>query len=113
MADAMRFGDGEGYEAMMGIWSALSGTNFLDWLDVPDGSRWANIGCGNGASTELIVRQTSPSSSLSWDKSGSTGGGSTNTVGRWRRSRQAESGSALSLREGLARQWDGRRHRCE
>lgn len=62
MADAMRFSDGEGYEAMMGVWSALIGADFLDWLDVPDGSRWADIGCGNGASTELIVRRTKPAS---------------------------------------------------
>ncbi|HTO27517.1 MAG TPA: class I SAM-dependent methyltransferase [Devosia sp.] len=62
MADAMRFNDGEGYEAMMGVWSALIGADFLDWLDVPDGSRWADIGCGNGASTELIVRRTKPAS---------------------------------------------------
>ncbi|MDB5614226.1 MAG: SAM-dependent methyltransferase [Devosia sp.] len=62
MADAMRFSDGEGYEAMMGVWSALIGADFLDWLNVPDGSRWADIGCGNGASTELIVRRTKPTS---------------------------------------------------
>ena len=62
MADAMRFSDGEGYEAMMGVWSALIGADFLDWLDVPDDSRWADIGCGNGASTELIVRRTKPTS---------------------------------------------------
>ena len=60
MAEAMRFSDGEGYEAMMGVWSALIGADFLDWLDVPDGARWADVGCGNGASTELIVERTKP-----------------------------------------------------
>ncbi|MFK4808593.1 class I SAM-dependent methyltransferase [Devosia sp. ZW T5_3] len=62
MADAMKFSDGAGYEAMMGVWSALIGADFLDWLDVPDGSRWADVGCGNGASTELIVRRSKPTS---------------------------------------------------
>ena len=62
MAEAMRFSDGEGYEAMMGVWSALIGADFLDWLDIPDGARWADVGCGNGASTELIVRRTKPTS---------------------------------------------------
>lgn len=60
MADALRFSDGKGYEAMMGVWSALIGSAFLDWLNVPDGARWADIGCGNGASTELIVRRAKP-----------------------------------------------------
>jgi ubiquinone/menaquinone biosynthesis C-methylase UbiE len=62
MTEVMRFNDGEGYEAMMGVWSALIGGDFLDWLAVPDGSKWADIGCGNGASTELIVERTKPTS---------------------------------------------------
>ncbi|MBD8065925.1 class I SAM-dependent methyltransferase [Devosia sp. PTR5] len=62
MTEVMRFDDGEGYEAMMGVWSALIGADFLDWLAVPDGSEWADIGCGNGASTELIVEWTKPTS---------------------------------------------------
>ncbi|MET3901193.1 ubiquinone/menaquinone biosynthesis C-methylase UbiE [Devosia sp. UYZn731] len=62
MADTMRFSDGEGYEAMMGIWSALIGADFLDWLNVPGGARWADIGCGNGASTELIAERSRPTS---------------------------------------------------
>ncbi|MEO5807555.1 methyltransferase domain-containing protein [Devosia sp.] len=55
MAEAMQFQDGERYEAMMGVWSALVGTIFLDWLNVPAGAKWADVGCGNGASTELII----------------------------------------------------------
>lgn len=60
MAEAMRFQDGESYESMMGVWSALVGAPFLDWLNVPAGARWADVGCGNGASTELIVDRTKP-----------------------------------------------------
>lgn len=60
MAEAMQFQDGERYESMMGIWSALVGTTFLDWLNVPSGSKWADVGCGNGAFTELIVDRAKP-----------------------------------------------------
>ena len=60
MAEAMQFQDGERYESMMGVWSALVGTIFLDWLNLPVGARWADIGCGNGASTELIVSRAKP-----------------------------------------------------
>jgi len=60
MSELMQFDDGEGYEAMMGVWSALVGKTFLDWLDIPPGARWADIGCGNGASTELIVSEAKP-----------------------------------------------------
>ena len=60
MAEEMQFQDGERYEAMMGVWSALVGATFVDWLNVPPGGRWADIGCGNGASTELIVSRAKP-----------------------------------------------------
>jgi ubiquinone/menaquinone biosynthesis C-methylase UbiE len=60
MAEAMQFQDGERYESMMGVWSALIGATFLDWLNVPSGAKWADIGCGNGASTELIVSRAKP-----------------------------------------------------
>ncbi|MEO8683658.1 MAG: class I SAM-dependent methyltransferase [Devosia sp.] len=60
MAEAMKFQDGERYESMMGVWSALVGTIFLDWLDLPAGAKWADVGCGNGASTELIISRAKP-----------------------------------------------------
>lgn len=62
MAGTMQFQDGESYETMMGVWSALVGSPFLDWLAVPPGKHWIDVGCGNGASTELIVQHALPSS---------------------------------------------------
>ena len=56
----MQFVDGKSYETMMGLWSAEVGNAFLDWLDVPAGKRWIDVGCGNGASTELLVRRVGP-----------------------------------------------------
>jgi ubiquinone/menaquinone biosynthesis C-methylase UbiE len=56
----LRFDDGAGYEQMMGIWSRLAGDVFLDWLAPPSGLRWIDVGCGNGAFTELVVERCAP-----------------------------------------------------
>jgi ubiquinone/menaquinone biosynthesis C-methylase UbiE len=55
-----RFDDGEAYERAMGIWSQLAGQVFLDWLAPPSGLRWLDVGCGNGAFTELLVQRCAP-----------------------------------------------------
>lgn len=49
------FHDGEAYERLMGRWSRAVGKVFLDWLDIPKGLRWLDVGCGNGAFTEELV----------------------------------------------------------
>lgn len=51
----IQFDDGAAYERLMGGWSRLAGEVFLDWLGLPAGLRWADIGCGNGAFTELLL----------------------------------------------------------
>ena len=56
----IRFEDGAAYEQTMGIWSRLVGEVFLQWLALPSGLRWIDIGCGNGAFTELLVEQCAP-----------------------------------------------------
>ncbi|MDB5407344.1 MAG: methyltransferase protein [Rhodospirillales bacterium] len=56
----IRFEDGAGYERMMGKWSRLAGDIFLDWLAPRPGLRWLDVGCGNGAFTELIVERCAP-----------------------------------------------------
>jgi len=56
----MRFDDGAGYERYMGNWSRRVGTIFLDWLAAPSGLKWIDVGCGNGAFTELIVERCAP-----------------------------------------------------
>ena len=62
MADpTIRFDDGAAYEQMMGIWSRLAGEIFLQWLAPPPKLRWIDVGCGNGAFTELLVERCAPS----------------------------------------------------
>src|SRR6185436_432882 len=55
-----RFEDGAAYERHMGVWSRLAGDIFLDWLAPKPGLRWVDIGCGNGAFSELIVERCQP-----------------------------------------------------
>ncbi len=56
----IRFDDGAGYERMMGIWSRLAGDVFLDWVAPKSGLNWVDVGCGNGAFTELLVDRCAP-----------------------------------------------------
>ena len=56
----IRFDDGAAYERFMGVWSRLVGESFLDWLAPRPGLRWIDIGCGNGAFTELIIERCAP-----------------------------------------------------
>jgi SAM-dependent methyltransferase len=56
----IRFDDGAAYERMMGAWSRLAGGIFLDWLAPRAGLKWIDVGCGNGAITELIVARNAP-----------------------------------------------------
>ena len=58
----IRFDDGAAYEDFMGKWSRLAGDTFLDWLAPPAGWRWADIGWGNGAFTEMLVERCAPAS---------------------------------------------------
>jgi ubiquinone/menaquinone biosynthesis C-methylase UbiE len=56
----IRFDDGAAYEEMMGIWSRIAGVAFLDWLAPRSGLNWIDVGCGNGAFTDLIVERCEP-----------------------------------------------------
>jgi SAM-dependent methyltransferase len=58
----IRFDDGTAYERYMGKWSQLAGETFLDWLAPKSGLRWLDVGCGNGAFTEMLVGRCAPAS---------------------------------------------------
>ena len=69
MTDHIRFDDGAAYERYMGTWSQLAGDTFLDWLAPAAGWRWLDVGCGNGAFTEMIVERCAPVSAQGIDPS--------------------------------------------
>ena len=54
------FSDGKAYERLMGRWSQLAGTQFLDWLGSPKSLKWLDVGCGNGAFTEVLIAHAAP-----------------------------------------------------
>ena len=66
---AASFSDGEAYERLMGRWSRLAGAQFLDWIDPPKGLHWLDVGCGNGAFTEVLIARCEPSAVLGIDPS--------------------------------------------
>ena len=64
----IRFTDGAAYERFMAPWSRSAGVLFLDWLAQRIGLAWVDVGCGNGAFTELILK-SAPSSVCAIDSS--------------------------------------------
>ena len=60
VTDPIRFDDGAAYERYMGKWSQLAGEVFLEWLAPKPGLRWLDVGCGNGAFTEMLVERCAP-----------------------------------------------------
>jgi ubiquinone/menaquinone biosynthesis C-methylase UbiE len=63
------FADGAAYERMMGRWSQPVGEQFLDWLALPNGLRCLDVGCGNGAFTEVLIRRARPAAVTGIDPS--------------------------------------------
>ena len=57
----IKYEDGQAYERGMGVWSLLTGQDFLEWLAPVPGLRWIDIACGTGAFTELIMQRCAPS----------------------------------------------------
>lgn len=56
------FPDGASYERLMGRWSRLAGEDFLRWLALPPGLDWLDVGCGNGAFTDVLGLSARPRS---------------------------------------------------
>jgi ubiquinone/menaquinone biosynthesis C-methylase UbiE len=61
--------NGAGYESYIGRWSRLVARQFLNWLDVPSGARWLDVGCGTGILSQTILDVASPQKVLGIDSS--------------------------------------------
>lgn len=59
--------DGEAYEPRTGRWSRLIAPQFIDWLDVPTGARWLDVGCGTGALIQAILESQRPAEIIGVD----------------------------------------------
>jgi SAM-dependent methyltransferase len=53
---------GDAYELFIGRWSSLVAVEFLNWLELPGGLRWVDVGCGTGALSEAILDSQDPTS---------------------------------------------------
>ena len=60
---------GDAYEPYVGRWSRLVARDFVDWLDVPAGRRWLDIGCGTGALSQTILERAAPQALMGVDPS--------------------------------------------
>ncbi len=61
------FDDGGAYELMMGRWSSLVAAPFLDWLALPTGLAWLDVGCGDGSFTQALVEHRRPATVVGVD----------------------------------------------
>jgi SAM-dependent methyltransferase len=68
-SNEIRFDDGAAYERYMGKWSRLAGETFLDWLAPRPGLRWLDVGCGNGAFTQMLAERCAPATVAGIDPS--------------------------------------------
>ena len=66
----IRFDDGAVYEKFMGVWSRSAGEVFLDWIAPQPSRSWLDVGCGNGAFTQLLCERVNPSRVMGVDPSG-------------------------------------------
>jgi SAM-dependent methyltransferase len=60
---------GDRYEPYVGRWSRLVAREFVDWLGVPGGRAWLDVGCGTGALTQTIVAHREPDAVIAIDAS--------------------------------------------
>jgi SAM-dependent methyltransferase len=51
---------GDSYDAYMGRWSRVIAPHFLEWLALPAGLDWLDVGCGTGALSETILSRCAP-----------------------------------------------------
>ena len=61
--------NGRAYERFMGRWSTLITQKFLQWLAIPPGYHWGDVGCGTGTLTQVILNAYRPREVIAIDSS--------------------------------------------
>jgi ubiquinone/menaquinone biosynthesis C-methylase UbiE len=61
--------NGDLYEGYMGRWSRRVARVFINWLTVPAGSGWLDVGCGTGALSQTILQLAEPAGIKGIDRS--------------------------------------------
>lgn len=61
--------NGKSYEQYIGRWSRLVAKEFLQWLDVPTGGQWLDVGCGTGVLSQTILQLAEPARVKGVDRS--------------------------------------------
>lgn len=64
-----RWSGADDYESYVGRWSRLVAVDFLDWLALPTGLAWLDVGCGTGALTATILARADAASVVGIDQS--------------------------------------------
>lgn len=65
----MQWTNAQAYERFMGRWSRMAGHQFLNWLCLPVGLRWLEVGCGTGAFSQAIMVASRPQELICLDPS--------------------------------------------
>jgi SAM-dependent methyltransferase len=52
--------EGAAYERYVGRWSRPIAAPFVDWLGLPEGGAWLDVGCGTGALSQTILARAHP-----------------------------------------------------
>ena len=60
---------GDKYEQYMGRWSRRVAREFIDWLAVPAGRQWLDVGCGTGALSQTVLQLAQPAQIKGIDRS--------------------------------------------
>ena len=61
--------NGNLYERYVGRWSRPVARKFLQWLAVPAGGQWLDVGCGTGALSQTILEVSEPARITALDRS--------------------------------------------
>lgn len=56
----LSWASGDAYERFVGRWSRHVAAEFIQWLALPAGLEWIDVGCGTGALSSAILRDAAP-----------------------------------------------------